>query len=97
MWGHKFMHAALRREWGFSWPSVAIGDMAPLIWHRKTFSLSSEGPLRPWWGFRPPITGEPKGVTPHSVAALKSPVAVEGPQAVLRLFSEASQRLRFDG
>ena len=52
--------------------------MAPLIRHGKTFSLSSEGLLRPLWGFRPPITGEPKGVTPHSVAALKTPVALQG-------------------
>ena len=69
---------SLRREWGLALPSVAIRAMAPLIRHRKTFSLSSEGLLRPSWGFCPPITGEPKGGKPHSVAALKSPVAVRG-------------------
>ena len=78
--GYFFMHwYNLRREWGFALPSVTIGDMAPLIRHGKTFSLSSEGLLRPLWGFCPPITVEPKGGNPHSMAALKPPVALRSP------------------
>ena len=71
---------ALRREWELALPSVAIRAMAPLIRHGKTFSLSSEGLLRPLWGFCPPITGRlgslerplnvaaapQRGASPHS-------------------------------